>query len=237
MEKSNISYIRKKILSLKKKMKYLLDCPICKYIPESEHDDFLNKLQFKIRKFIKGDIIAIHGEVVEYLYLLIKGSVRAEMVSELGLTLHIEDITAPYPIAAVFLVAEKNIFPVDVTALDDVEIAIAKKELIIKQLAENQNFLHGFMMFNANRTLFLSERMRIFSQRSIKSKVAYYILQHSKENKFTFAMSLSNLAAYFSVARPSLSRAISEMKNQKIITYKNGSGSILNVEKLNDLII
>ena len=50
--------------------------------------------------------------------------------------------------------AENNQFPVDVVALEPCEVIIVSKESIMKQFAQNETFLRGFMTFNANRTHF-----------------------------------------------------------------------------------
>lgn len=214
----------------------LFDCPVCRLIPTSDRYVFIEKLKFRIKKYKKGEFVAIQGDTVNYLYIIIKGRVRTEMVSDLGLILHIEDLAAPHPLAAAFLFSEDNKFPVDVIALEDVEIAVATKESVEQQLSENPDFLRGFMMFNANRTQFLSERIKIFLQKSIKAKFAYYILRIAKSGDFRLDKSLTILAEYFGVERPSLSRCISEMENEGIITFAKGRGKILNVDKLKKLI-
>ena len=212
-------------------------CPICKNIPVNEREDFLNELNFKIKSFKKGEWIAQQGDVVKYLYILLKGSVKAEMISDAGTVLNIETIFAPKPLASAFLFAENNQFPVDVSALEDCEIMIVTKESVMKQLANNKTFLQEFMAFNSNRTHFLSERLKFLSTKTIKGKLAQYILARANNTDFTMEMNQTELSEYFGVARPSLSRSLSEMINEKIIRLKGKKGKILNFTKLKKLVV
>lgn len=212
-------------------------CPICSNIPVNERDNFLKGLQFKTKYFKKGEWIAQQGDTINALYLLIKGSVKTEMISEAGVTLNIEILNAPNPLASAFLFANNNSFPVDVIALDDCTIMIIPKMVVMRQLAYNPAFLQGFVSFNANRTQFLSQRLRFLSIKTIKGKLAQYILSKSNNADFTLNMNKTQLAEYFGVARPSLSRSISEMANQRIILIKGQRGKILNIDKLKELIV
>jgi len=210
----------------------LLLCPICKNIPVHERENFLDGLKFKIKTFKKGDWIAQQGDTVKSLHILSKGSVKAEMLSSSGTVLNIETIRAPNPLAPAFLFAEENLFPVDVVALEDVEIILISKESIMKQLALNENFLQGFMKFNSNRVHFLSERIKLLSTKTIRGKLAQYIMARTSNMCFTMDMNQTMLAEYFGVTRPSLSRTLSEMVDEGIISMKGKQGKVLDFSKL-----
>ena len=211
-------------------------CPICMKIPVGERETFLNELEFKINYFKKGDQIARQGDIVNALYILSKGSAKAEMISDSGAILNIETINAPRPLAPAFLFAENNRFPVDVVALENCEIIFISKASIMQQLTRNENFLQGFMTFNSNRVHFLSERLKLLSTKTIKGKLAQYILTRANDMDFTLDMNQTGLSEYFGVTRPSLSRSLSEMINEEIITLQGKRGKILNILKLKRLI-
>jgi len=210
----------------------LLLCPICKNIPVNERENFLDELNIKTKTFKKGEWIAQQGDTVKSLYILTKGSVKAEMLSESGTVLNIETIQAPNPLAPAFLFAENNMFPVDVVALENCEIITVSKDSVIKQLASNETFLQGFMKFNSNRVYFLSERLKLISTKTIKGKLAQYILARTKNMDFIMDMNQTELAEYFGVTRPSLSRSLSEMIDEGIISLKKKQGKVLDFSKL-----
>lgn len=214
----------------------IFNCPICSNIPISKRETFLRNILFKKRHFKKGELIAYQGEKIDYLYILLKGSVKTEMITESGTVVNIETITAPNPLASAFVFAENNSFPVDVTALEDCDVILIPKESILKQLAENQEFLQAYIKHNSGRTQFLSERIKLLSIKTIKGKIAFYILERAQNNKFELGHSQTALADYFSVTRPSLSRSLSEMVADDIIKLHKKEGEILQREKLKELI-
>ena len=212
-------------------------CPICRNIPVDERESFLHEIKFKNRCFKKGEWIARQGDTVTALYILFKGSVKAEMISESGTVLKIETIHAPNPLAPAFLFAENNQFPVDVVALESCEIIMISKESIMQQLTHNKAFLQGFMTFNSNRVHFLSERLKLLSTKTIKGKLAQYILARTKNMCFTMDMNQTTLAEYFGVARPSLSRSIAEMIDDGIISMKGKQGKVLDLGRLRRVVM
>ena len=214
----------------------LSSCPICRHIPVSERESFLNELNMKTKSFKKGDWVVQQGDTVHALYILLQGSVKTEMISESGTVLNIETIQAPSPLASAFLFAENNRFPVDVIALEDVQVALIPKDSVLHQLAHNELFLNNFMTLNSNRIQFLSERLKLLSIKTIKGKLAQYILSRTDNSLFTMGMNQTTLAAYFGVTRPSLSRSLTEMIAEEIITLKGKSGKILHLDKMKQLI-
>lgn len=214
----------------------LFFCSMCRDKSPEEIAKIGCCIDHKIKHYVKGDYIAYQNDEINYLYLLVKGSAKAEMISDSGLVLPMEHFEAPFPLAAAFLFADDNKFPVDVIALEECEVVHISKAEIEKQMATCVGFLRGFMAFNANRMKYLSNRLKLFSHRNIKSKLVYYIMLHEKKGEFVFDMSITDLADYFGVERPSLSRALSEMVADGLIIYKSRKGKILNIEAMQELL-
>ncbi|MGL4292267.1 MAG: Crp/Fnr family transcriptional regulator [Bacteroidales bacterium] len=208
----------------------LNNCPICKDIPVNMRREFLDNLQYEILHFGKGELIARQGDTVKALYLLLKGSVKTEMTNENGQLIGIEKLKSPSPLAPAFLFAESNCFPVDVTALEPAMILRIPREEVIRQLAANPHFMQGYLKFNANRTRFLSEKLKLMSIKTIKGKLAFYILQQTPQGESSFPLSRNQteLAEFFAVARPSLARTIAEMEEEGLIRLEKKTVHILN---------
>jgi len=211
-------------------------CPVCMNIPVNEREKFINEITYKTKLFKKGECIAVQGETVNALYILLKGSAKAEMISDPGTVFNMETVKAPNLLAPALLFAANNRFPVDIVALEDCEIILISKDSIVKQLSSNEEFLQGFMKFNSNRVNFLSERLKLLSTKTIKGKLAQYILARANHRDFTLDRKQTELAEYFGVTRPSLSRSLSEMIDEGIISLKRKNGIILDPVKLKNLI-
>lgn len=214
----------------------LFFCTMCRNKSDEDLARIQCTIQHSVKRFGRGEYIAYQNDTVRYLYMLTRGSVRTEMVSSSGLTLSVEEIKAPYPLAVAFLFADNNKFPVDVIAIDECEVLLITKSSVEEQMAKCPGFLRGFLAFSANRMEFLSTRLRVFAHKGIKAKVAYHILSVEHNGDFTLGRSVAALADYFGVERPSLSRALSELVRDGIITYKQGAGRVLNQNALHDLL-
>ena len=211
--------------------------PIFKSIPPDERGNFLDRLEFRLKTYGKGERIADQGDIIDFLYVLISGCVKTEMISEGGSVLSIETIEAPRPLAPAFLFAESNRFPVDVIATEECELIMIPKKTVMQLLAANESFLNEYMSFNSNRTQFLSERLKLFSIKTIKGRLAQYILERTKDGKFVIDRTQTELAEHFGVARPSLSRSLSEMVHGNIIRLEKRGGEILDLNALKELLI
>lgn len=216
----------------------LCQCPICHGMPENQRKEFLENLRYELRHFEKGNMIARQEDPVNALYILLKGSVKTEMINESGQLMHIENIRAPRPLAPAFLFAERNRFPVDVTALEPTDILLIEKEEVIRQLAVNPYFMQSFLKFNSNRTQFLTDKLQLMSIKTIKGKLAFYLLSKSKESNDTVQLdrTQTELAEYFAVARPSLARTIAELEEENLIRYEKKTIRILDRNGLQKLL-
>lgn len=220
-----------------KRQDLLFFCTACRGKNETEMEQLRCTIPHTVRRFKKGEHIAYQGDRVQHLTMLAEGKVKTEIVSNSGLALPMEEIAAPYPLAAAFLFADDNRFPVDVIAVTECEVIFISKESVEEQMAKCPGFMRGFMAFNANRMQYISERLKIFAQKGIKTKIGYYILAREKNGEFDLGKSVASLADYFGVERPSLSRAISEMVRSGIITFQHGKGKILDFNALEELFV
>lgn len=214
----------------------LFFCTMCRHKSVDEIAKIRCTIPHSTRHYKRGEQIAYQGDKISHLFILTKGRVKTEIVSDSGLTLPMENISAPYPLAAAFLFADNNRFPVDIIAQEECEVILINKPSVEKQMMQCAGFMRGFMAFSANRMQIISERLKIFAQKGIKGKIVYYILSKEVKGTFEFDKSLADLSEYFGVERPSLSRAISEMIRDNIITFKSGRGTIINYNSLGDLL-
>lgn len=187
-----------------------------------EEDAFEKEIVTEIRSFEKGELIARQGDSVDALYLLVSGKVRTEMITKEGNLLEIEMIEAVNPLALAFIFADKNKFPVDVLAIEQCCVWLVSKTIWFEELMKNKVLLDNFLKMNANITVFLSNKLRMASIKSLKAKVAIYLLENTslKNNVYSLKRSRTQLAIYFGVQRPSLVRTLKEMERKNAISLK-----------------
>lgn len=213
-------------------------CPLFKGLYKEETEILLEKIHFNVRSFSKDEIIMNAGEPVSNLNVILSGSVRGEMIDYSGKTIKIEDIEAPRPLASAFLFGNENKSPVTVSANNDVTILTIPVPEFLKLLQLNTQILRNYLFSISSRAQFLSQKLHFLSFKTIKGKVAHYLLQqagdkfHSVELKST----QQQLADLFGVTRPALARVLGEMQNDGLISISNRTVTLLNRKALNELI-
>ena len=214
-------------------------CPICSHIQIDDTEQFLLDLKCSIKIYSKNELIVRQGDVCDSLYMLTQGSVKTEMITENGNILGIEIIKAPRPLAPAFLFSDNNHFPVDVTALEEVEIMKIPKEEILRLMMTNPDFMKQFLTHNSNRTQFLTNRLQLLSIKTIKGKIAHFLLENMTDEGKTFSINRNQteLAEFFGVARPSLARSLSELIQDGIISVDKKQFTILDSKSLRSMLV
>lgn len=186
-------------------------------------------------KFKKGEILAMQDEPVNRLIILIRGSVKAEMADPSGKVTKVEDIFAPYPIAILFLFGENNRFPVQATARESTDAIIIPKKSFLQMLSKSERLLKNYLDLSANYASRLSRKLYYMSFRTIRQRLAMYILDlstKSESDTITLDRSKASLAEYFGVSRPSVEREITNLQKEGFIQVDKKQISILRKKEL-----
>jgi|WetSurMetagenome_2_1015567.scaffolds.fasta_scaffold85571_4 CRP/FNR family transcriptional regulator, dissimilatory nitrate respiration regulator len=202
-------------------------------------EELLHDKPYRTKKYVRDEYIAYSHEVCNDMLIVVAGTVRGEMADFSGKKLKIEDIEAPRPLAAAFIFGHENRFPVDIIANEPAVIMVVPRDVLIFLLQDNQVILKNYLNVISSRTQFLSNKIRFLSFKTIKEKIANYLLNNlgNKSNTIIINQSQTELADFFGVARPSLARALSEMQEEGFISVKRRIITIIDKEKLNKLLL
>ena len=216
----------------------LCQCPLFRGIPEQENQKLFEKINFQMKKFEKNEIVVCAGDKVSHLLIITKGSVKGEMIDYSGKTVKIEDIEAPKPLAAAFIFGKENSYPVTVTANNEVKILAIPIPEFLKMLQLSTTLLKNYLHSISTRAQFLSQKLHFLSFKTIKEKMAHFLLQQSGERLHSIELknTQQQLADLFGVARPSLARVFSEMQHEGLIKIEKRTVTLLNKKALNELL-
>ena len=220
------------------KPEILCQSPIFRGISPEDLTELLSQIHFQVKTYRKNELIAIGGEICDRLLIVQQGSVKAEMNDYSGKTIKIEDLAAPQPLATAFLFGKLNRFPVTVSANTDVEMVSIPKPEFVKLLQLNSLILNNYLNTISTRTQFLSQKLKFLSFKTIKQKIAHYLLEKAGDRLQTVEIpqSQEQLAEMFGVARPSLARTLGEMVQEGLIETQRRSIKILDKERMNQLL-
>ena len=199
----------------------------------------LEEISFHTRSYKKGEILAQQRAVCNRLVILTKGSVRGEMIDYSGRLIKVEDIAAPRAIAPLFLFGEENRYPVEVTANEPTEVIELPKSSVLSLFRKNEQFLENYMNLSANYARTLSDKLFFMSFKTIRQKLASYLLRLYKQQQqthITLDRSQQELSDYFGVSRPSLARELAHMQEDGLLIADRKHITILQKEQLVRLI-
>lgn len=215
----------------------LLKAPLFKGLAIDRIVTILSDVSVRVRRFSEGSMIALSGEKVNSLMLVLSGQVKGEMVDYSGKVIKIEDIYPPGALASAFIFGGRNMFPVNVTSVSDTELLIIEKRDLIGLLKRDEIILVNFLDMISNRSQFLSEKIKFLNFKTIKGKLAQFLLQKAGNDKseIILDMTQNDLAEFFGVARPSIARAIGELEEGGYILSRGKRVRILDKSGLSRL--
>ena len=216
----------------------LCQSPVFRDISSEQLLQLLSQIHFQFKNYSKNELIVMGGEICDRLLIVQQGSVKAEMTDYSGKTIKIEDLVAPQPLASAFLFGNQNRFPVTVLANTDVEIVSIPKPEFVKLLQLNSLILNNYLNTISTRAQFLSQRLKFLSFKTIRQKIAHFLLEKAGDRLQTVEISQSQgqLAEMFGVTRPSLARALGEMSSEGLIETDRRSIKILDKNRMNQLL-
>ncbi len=196
----------------------IFQCPLCNSIPIDRQEEFLADINYSVTRYDKGDILVHQGARCDKLLIVIKGKVRTEMADETGDFMTIETIKAPNPLATGFLFSADNASPVTAIAKVDSVAVLIPKENVHFLMLKYPEFMNAFLSYLSNKLTFLTEKLRLVSFRTIKAKLAYFLLKESKgEDRFQLQLSRGEMARFFGVSRPALVNVMMQMAKEGLI--------------------
>lgn len=189
----------------------LQNCDFFKGLTEDDIANLLYSSPGALRKYKEGDYVARQGEVCDKIAIMLKGSVYSVMVNDYGKELILTDIHTPSLLGYTYLFATDNKFNVNVIAKTPCEMVFIEKEHILALMHERPVFMQSFMRGMSDISMKVFKRLFELNLHKLKQRLLSYVEQHDELPK------LAELAKQLGVTRPSLSRALAELRRDGLI--------------------
>lgn len=187
-------------------------------IEEKDIMKYFTEIKYEIKKYSQGENIAFRGDEVKGLHINLEGKAATEMLKESGEVKRIEEINSFSLLATAFIFGNKNRFPVDLNAITSTSIFYIEKDELIQLLKKDDRLLKRFLDEISCKAQFLSNHLwNNFANKTIGEKFSQYILENQRDGFFQMKISVKDLAEYFDVSRPSLSRVIKNFLEENIL--------------------
>lgn len=217
----------------------LSECPLFSTFTCEQLESLIGDKDYRIRTFSSGQVIMHQGEQYKELMVILEGTVNAKFHEYDGKSMLVETLQAPEPIASAVLFADVNYLPVTAEADGEVEIIQLTKAAVFRLLQESTDMLGKYLGEMASKVVFLAEKMRLAEMASLRQKIADYLLRMREQynrNAYSIPYTREKMAELLGAARPSLSRELSRMADDGIITIEGRQVRILDPEHLQQLL-
>lgn len=211
-------------------------CPLFQGIDAQEIEKLLENSGYKLDSYGKNDIVALIGYPCNHLLIILKGTLIARMVSDSGKFVDIEKMGVGKVLAPAMLFADDNVFPVNVLPEEDVVLFKIKKEKFLEWMQNNAKMLSNFIRLISNVNRFLSQKIHFLSLKSLRGKIAEYLITLSEQDNNSSIVSIpltrQDMADKFGVSRQSLIRSLSELEALNFIKVEGRNIKLLDVDAL-----
>ena len=215
----------------------LTDCPLFRGMDAVQIEALLKPDSISITKYAKGDIVAKRDMAYSGLMIILKGSATGKFTYPSGQTVDIEAIEAPELIAPAYLFGGYNRLPVDVIAQSELEIMTLHRGYLFELMQDNIIILSNFIDIISNRADVWQKKIYALSFRSIKQKLASYLLDHTEaEGENVQIPNIREITEHFAATRSALLSVIEDLEKKHIIRTEGDNITIVNRHALQDLL-
>ncbi len=192
----------------------------------------------KIRQVKKKQILYYEGDTVNGIYLVTAGKVKTFKVADDGRELLTGMYAAEEYFGVAALLAGEN-YTDTAEAIENTSICLLPKELMDRLLNKYPDVASRFIKILANNVLDKEEQLLQLAYHSVRKRMAEVIIRLENANvgadHGTLDVSRDNLAAMAGIATETVSRMLSDFKDEGLIDRKGSSITILNYAKLENM--
>ena len=161
-----------------------------------------------------------------------KGECRVERVRHDGSTVPLNVISCGNSFGVVSVFAEEDEFPTKIIATKSTCVIYITKSDLEKLILKFPEISLNVIRFVSKKIIFLNKKVATFSEDSVESKVASFLLEEHTKYGAEFQFNCKRTAEYISAGRASLYRAIALLSEEGIIKLENKKIYILDPQGL-----
>lgn len=198
-----------------------------------EIGEVLSKVNVIVKKFRKYDSIVLAGDYVENVCILVSGTVQMIKEDIWGDKSIISNIHAGAVFAENFFGRSYDHSIVSFFASSDSEILMLPFGKFLENPGSsqaNQKLICNFVSIMADNNIKLIEKTEILSKKTLRGKILAYLEQEvkrTKENRVTVPLNRTDLANYLDADRSALTRELTRMAKEGLITFERNTFEIL----------
>ncbi len=188
----------------------------------------------KSKEFKKGRKIYEEGEYGKALYLIISGTIKTIKLANDGREL-MTGMYNPGDYIGINAILGNTCYTDTATAIEDSMLCVIPKELLESMLSQSAPLSRKFIRLLSHDNQEKEEQLLQLAYDSVRKKMAATLIKlyhQRKENHAEFSATRDDLAAMACMATETVSRTLSDFKDEQLIERLGTQITILNVDAL-----
>ncbi len=185
---------------------------------------------FRQKELTKGELIASEGDLCKGLFIIEKGHAAAQKYTHSGEFSTLRILEAGDVFGEDQILEENGRYTATLEAISNVSLSYISQSTLVTLVDRFPAMREGLWKLLLQRIKLSDERVILLSQKSVRAKIAYYLLRLSEKQMKTSVMlpgSREVVAKFLSIPRPSFSRELSAMEKNGIVEFSGRTVTIL----------
>lgn len=208
-------------------------CRLFRGVSRATLTDMLTQARAVIRTYEREEIIALEGHELTGLGVLLTGRVQAQHTYQSGISSVLATLGPGDSIGEAVIFSQEPCYPATIVAVERSTVLFIPKRTLAG-LLHNSTLMTNFIGILSDRIVLLSGRIRTLSYHTLRQRIADHLLTLSRgsDNTVDLRMSRREMAESMGVARPSLSRELSSMRDDGLLDFDKSIITIRDVKGL-----
>lgn len=199
----------------------------------------------RVRTFAKGEIIAAEGDICTNIGVIEKGRIAMQKYTSGGDFATITLLKPGEFFGEDLIFGSSNVYTFTLEAMSLSEVLFVSKDTLYALLDKSQVVKDNFLRLLSDRVNSQNRRIALLSQKSIRHKIAFYLLELRAEQTsagknadiVNLPVSKEVIAKLLAMPRPSFSRELIQMQKAGLIEVDGREIRLLDVLRLESEVV
>ena len=215
--------------------------PLCAHITPENLSLFLSHANVKVQSFKKNSFIAIAGDPMEGIGILLEGRALLTRENMLGQRTIVTELEPSSMFGEALLFSNHPLWPATIEATKDAIVLFLPIETFTKAFPDCQTcqiqLLTNLMHDLSEKAMQLTRKVHYLSLKGMREKIfAYFMDLHrvQKKNILTLPHNRQEMADVLNVSRTALSRELGRLQDERIIQFHGKEVELVDIETIED---
>ncbi|MBN1892173.1 MAG: Crp/Fnr family transcriptional regulator [Clostridiales bacterium] len=194
----------------------------------------------RLRTYAKGEVVAAEGDVCSGIGVIEKGRIAIQKYTSGGEFATISLLKPGDFFGEDLVFGSSTVYPFTLEAMSLSEVLFVNRDTLNALAERSQVIRNNFIRILSDRVHEQNKRIALLSQKSIRQKIAYYLLDLRSEKLISgedassvhLPVSKEVVAKLLAMPRPSFSRELIQMQKDGFIAYEGRNVRLLDIQRL-----